>query len=145
VIKRKRALAFAAALFLGPATLPAQADTPAAPDDLAVFAARLRTFCRACHGVGALRFIRGDDDQVLWRDLFDESAAPGPGGPWAQRIIRVLSWPSDAPPPFNEPLDPPDRDWMPRGAKRLSLASDRVDGQSTRTWLLARLAAGLAR
>jgi hypothetical protein len=116
------------ALHLG-ATAFAGADPLAA-------AAKLREYCRACHAVGTMKFIQSDDDRVLWDSLF-VNTAPHTGKTWAQGIVEVLSWPSDTPPPFDRVMDPPtNRDWMPRGAKRLDLAADVLDGTPVRKMIL---------
>ncbi len=100
---------------------------------------KMRQFCAACHAVGNLRFIRSDDDNEIWQYIH-LTRAPNSQKIWAQNIIEVLSWPSDVPPPFDQPMDPGhNRDWMPKGAKRLSLAGDAVDGQATRKLLLEAL------
>ncbi len=88
-------------------------------------AAKLRHYCKACHAVGTMKFITTEDDRELWASLFTERA-PRTGKLWAEGIVEVLAWPSDAPPPFDSVMDPPsNRDWMPKGQKRLELAAER--------------------
>lgn len=102
------------ALFLGGRLLAA---------DVAFTVGKLRTYCKACHAIGELRFIHSEDDAEVWNHLFT-ARAPNSGKLWADGIVEVLSWPSDEPPPFDQLMDPPERDWMPRGSKRLHLAAD---------------------
>lgn len=104
-----------------------------------VTVAKLRQYCAACHAVGSIRFIRSEDDAEVWQYIY-MNRAPNSQKIWAQNIIDVLSWPGDVPPPFDQPMDPGNnRDWMPKGAKRLSLAQDAVDGQATRKLMLEAL------
>lgn len=98
---------------------------------------KLRVYCNACHGLGRLRFIYSDDDEQVWSYLFSESA-PISKKPWAQAIIEVLDWPSDLPPPFEKPIAP-DKDWMPKGEKRLRLADDTENGVSARRRIIEAL------
>jgi hypothetical protein len=100
--------------------------------------AKLRTHCQACHAVGSLRFIYSDDNQTVWNELFTRRA-PGTGKLWAEGIVEVLSWPSDTPPAHDQPMDPPNRDWMPKGAKRADLAGDRLENQPARRVIIERL------
>jgi cytochrome c1 len=112
--------------------------------DAQVTVSKLRQYCAACHAIGTLRFIRSDDDQEVWQYLF-VNEAPNSRKIWAEAIVEVLSWPSDIPPPFDQPMDPRgDRDWMPKGGKRLSFASDTVDGQPTRHLVLETLQKNLS-
>lgn len=99
-------------------------------------AAKLREYCKACHAVGTMKFIQSDDDRVLWDGLFADRA-PRSGKIWADAIAEVLAWPSDAAPPFDTTMDPPsNRDWMPKGAKRLDLAADTFGGIASRRLIL---------
>lgn len=99
-------------------------------------AAKLRTYCQSCHGLGQLRFIFGTDDLQLWR-FITSNRAPSSGKLWSEAITDVLSWPSGTPPAFDELKDPAQgRDWMPKGAKRLQLADDDVDGRPAREIIL---------
>jgi len=109
--------------------------------DVTFTVGRLRTHCAACHAVGELRFLHSDDDEEVWENLFREKA-PHSQKIWAQAILEVLDWPTDAPPPFNQMMKPPDRDWMPKGKKRLNLATDTVDGVSARRKMRDDLIAG---
>ncbi len=116
-------------------------DVSAPPFDAKaqITVSKLRQFCAACHAVGSLRFIRSEDDNEVWQYIY-LNQAPNSRKLWAQNIIDVLNWPSDAPPPFDQPMDPGNnRDWMPKGAKRLSLASDTASGQPTRMLMLEAL------
>jgi hypothetical protein len=113
-----------------------------ASDVASVVVPKLREFCQACHAVGDSRFIRSDDDQVVWRDLFS-GIAPKRGKLWAEAIVEVLDWPSDSPPDFSSPIEP-GRDWMPKGSKRLPFADDKTNGESTRRLLLRELRSKVA-
>lgn len=100
---------------------------------------KLRTHCTACHGVGDLRFIYSDDDKEFW-DYIHTQKAPRSKKLWSEAIREVLTWPSDAPPDFDKPLDPTTgRDWMPKGFKRLELAEDHVGDLSARQFILMNL------
>lgn len=109
-------------------------------DDVAQTAVtKLRTFCTACHGIGNLRFIRSEDDREVWNYIY-LNKAPNSQKLWAENILQVLSWPTDVPPPFDQPMDPGNnRDWMPKGAKRLSFSTDKVGDMATRKFLLEAL------
>lgn len=134
------ALAIGLAMALAWSSAKAQ-DFAAPPFDAKaqVTVSKLRQFCAACHAVGSIRFIRSEDDNEVWQYIY-MNRAPNSQKIWAQNIIDVLSWPSDVPPPFDQPMDPGNnRDWMPKGAKRLSLASDSVDAQATRKLMLEAL------
>jgi hypothetical protein len=119
---------------------------PPPPDDLSIIASKLREHCRSCHGLGSQRFIYDESDMALWVRLYTLSA-PVSGELWAERIARVLDWPTDAPPPFDQFMEPPDRDWMPKGAGRLHLATDTIEGQVegllVRHLIVTRLRGGL--
>lgn len=100
---------------------------------------KLRQYCAACHAVGNVRFIRSDDDSEVWQYIYF-NRSPNANKLWSENIIEVLSWPGDVPPPFDQPMDPGhNRDWMPKGAKRLSLAAETVDGVATRKLMLQAL------
>lgn len=103
-------------------------------------ASKLRQHCGACHGLGPLRFIWSGDDRELWRTLYS-TRAPASGKTWAEGIAKVLSWPSDAPPPFDQVMEP-GRDWMPKGIKRVELANDMAGGMRVRRLILEALARG---
>lgn len=101
----------------------------------AIAADKLRVYCRACHGVGTMRFLHdGETDQELFGYLSRERA-PKSGKLWADAIVDALSWPTDEPPP----LDAEDA-YMPQGIKRLKLAQDRVGGVPARRIILEALA-----
>ena len=102
---------------------------------------KLRTYCAACHALGELRFIRSEDDREVWDFLF-HNRAPNSKKLWAEGISEVLGWPTEAPPAFNQMMKPPDLDWMPKGKKRLTLASDLDGGVSTRRRILEDLKSG---
>jgi hypothetical protein len=110
----------------------------AAAADVAFTVGKLRAYCKACHAIGELRFIHGEDDGEVWNYLFT-GRAPNSGKLWADGIVEVLSWPSDKPPPFDQLMAPPDRDWMPRGSKRLHLAADAENGVPVRRLLIEAL------
>ena len=95
----------------------------------------LNEYCRACHGIGDLRFIYGEDRDEIWKYIFSNKA-PRSGKLWSEAIYEVLNWPSDTPPSFDNFMSPPDRDWMPKGAKRLYMAEDKVNGVSVRKFIL---------
>lgn len=100
---------------------------------------KMRVYCRACHAVGEQRFITSDDDQIVW-DYIHAERAPISGKLWSTAIFDVLDWPSDRPPAFDEIMDPiNNRDWMPKGVKRMQLADDKVDGVATRRKILEAL------
>lgn len=107
----------------------------AGPETFAV--QKLRTYCAACHALGGLRFIYSDDDSEVWSYLFT-GQAPISKKLWSEAIQEVLSWPSDDPPPFNEPISPT-KDWMPKGEKRLRMAEDHENGTSIRLEILRAL------
>ena len=96
---------------------------------------KLRLYCKACHAVGDLKFITSDKNQDVWNYLWEEES-PRSGRLWGELIIEVMDWPSDLPPPPDELMDPPDRDWMPKGNKRNLLANDYFEHQSVRRLLL---------
>jgi hypothetical protein len=112
------------------------------PSGESVVVPKLREFCQSCHAVGDVRFIRSADDHVVWVELF-KGKAPKSGKVWADAIVDVLSWPSNDPPDFESPIEP-GRDWMPKGSKRLALATDTVNGELTRHMLLRELRRGVA-
>lgn len=120
-----------AILFIAAVRIGAAADIPWS-------VGKLRSYCAACHALGELRFIRSDDDREVWKYLF-ENRAPHSGKLWADGIREVLDWPTDKAPPFDQMLHAPDRDWMPKGQKRLRLASDVENGKSSRQRLLQEL------
>lgn len=91
---------------------------------------KLRTYCNACHGVGELRFIYSDDDLAMWNYIFSNNA-PTAKVLWAKQIVALLDWPDDEAPPGSQ------TQWMPKGAKRLELAADNENGESTRRRLIA--------
>lgn len=102
-------------------------------------AAKLRQYCKACHAVGALKFIQSDDDREMWNSLF-ANRAPKSGKVWAQGIAEVLQWPAETAPPFDQIMDPSgNRDWMPKGAKRLDFATDFIGATSVRRLILQAL------
>lgn len=134
------ALALGLALILAWSGTQAQPiDTPPFDAKAQVAIAKMRQFCAACHAVGNVRFIRSEDDHEVWQYIH-LNRAPTSQKLWVEGMIEVLSWPSDVPPPFDQPMDPRhNRDWMPKGAKRLSMAGDTVEGIATRKVLLEAL------
>lgn len=97
----------------------------------------LRQYCQACHAVGDKRFMSDDDDGVVWN--FIQTTKPPKGTvTWRDAIIKVLSWPSNKPPPFGETMEP-NRDWMPKGGKRLEFSSATYEGQPVRLFILDHL------
>jgi hypothetical protein len=96
---------------------------------------KLQNYCRSCHGVSPLRFFYSDDPAQFAQDLCVR-IAPNSKKTWAEQIIRVLSWPSDQAPDPTQIMDPPSRDWMPRGAKRVQFSLDQHEGQLTRLMLI---------
>lgn len=106
-------------------------------------AGKLRQYCNACHGLGdELRFIFSDNDEDTWNFIFTNTS-PKSGKRWAEMIIKVLDWPSDTPPPFDQMMNPPDDDWMPKGQKRLQLAEDIVGTYPARKLMLNSLKGNL--
>lgn len=107
-------------------------------------AAKLREYCKACHAVGTMKFIQSDDDREFWNALFVERS-PRSGKVWAVAISEVLGWPTDVAPPYDRVMDPPsNRDWMPKGAKRLDLAADSEGGTPVRRLILQAITEHLA-
>lgn len=102
-------------------------------------AAFLRQYCQACHAVGEKRFITSDDDAAVWTFIGSNRLPKNPAKTWAEEIAKVLSWPTDDPPPFDKPMEP-NRDWMPKGGKRLQFANGMMNGQSVRRVILDQLA-----
>jgi hypothetical protein len=134
-------LAFLLMVFAALAQRAQAFEAPVFDADAKVAIQKMRTYCGACHAVGDLRFIRSDDDAEVWAYLF-ANRAPNSRKIWAQNIVEVLSWPRDVPPPFDQPMDPGNnRDWMPKGAKRLTFAEDQVGGEATRQLILRKLRA----
>lgn len=99
--------------------------------------ALLRQYCQACHAVGDKRFITDEDDGLVW-DFIQNAGPSASAMTWREAIIKVLSWPSDKAPPFGVPMEP-NRDWMPKGGKRLDFATAMCEGQSARTFILEHL------
>lgn len=103
----------------------------------------IRKYCKACHAVDELRFIRSEDNEELWKTIWTEKS-PKSGKIWAERIIAVLEWPNGATPPFDQPISA-DADWMPKGYKRLLLAEDQTEGIPTRKMIVDTLKKGQIR
>jgi hypothetical protein len=104
---------------------------------------KLRQYCAACHGVGTLRFIRSDDDQIFWDSLFTERPDPN-SRTWAELIAEVLDWPLDRPyPDFRQLRVPPNKDWMPKGFGRVELSEDIIGDQKARLIITDELRTGL--
>lgn len=111
----------------------------------AISSAKLREYCKACHGIGSMRFIWTESDEDLWAYIFVNNA-PNRNRLWAESIYEVLNWPSTRPPASFPVMDPPNgRDWMPKGSKRLSFADDTVDSTLVRQIILESLKTGLSR
>ena len=110
-------------------------------DDVKFVGQTLRKYCKACHGLGKLRFIHSENDNELW-DYILNNRAPNSGDYWYRSIQEVLDWPSDDAPPFNQMMLPPNQDWMPKGIKRLQLARDEPGNISTRKRVLSILRNG---
>lgn len=105
-------------------------------DARAVTMTKIRTHCNSCHGVGPLRFIYSSNDEEVWSYIKD-TIVPNSDKRWVEAIIDVLSWPTDAAPRFDVwRLPSENKDWMPKGVKRLQLAEDMTDGISTRRIML---------
>ena len=107
---------------------PANAEEP---NQISFTVKKLRLYCAACHAVGKVRFIYSDEDETVWRDLFTKTA-PVSKRIWSKEIVDVLSWPTSTPPPFGQMIHFPNKDWMPKGAKRIALAKDIDAGTATR-------------
>lgn len=117
----------------GPDSENAEGIKLPAPQDTTVRA--LNEYCRACHGLGEMRFIYGEDPGEIWNYIFNNKA-PISKKLWSEAIYEVLNYPTDTPPDFEDMLDGPARDWMPKGAKRLHMANDIVDGVPVRETIL---------
>ena len=111
-------------------------DRVLSPEEI-LTAEKLRTYCRACHGLEKLRFIYSDDDEELWQYI-REQVAPNSGKLWVDAIYEVLNWPTDEPPPFSQKIKP-NKDWMPKGSKRLRFADDYTEDTSSRHLMLEAL------
>jgi hypothetical protein len=96
---------------------------------------KLQTYCRSCHGVSPLRFFYSEDPGQFMQELCVR-IAPNSQKTWAQQIIKVISWPTDQAPDPTQVMEPPSRDWMPRGAKRFAFSMDQHEGQLTRHILI---------
>lgn len=105
------------------------------PPEPALAVQKLRTHCKACHGLGELRFLPSENDAETWRFILTERS-PRSQKIWAEVIREVLDWPTDEPPPFDQMMVPPDRDWMPKGYKRIAFSQDSVETELTRRFLL---------
>lgn len=97
----------------------------------------LRQYCQACHAVGDKRFIVDDDNEIVW-EFIQTQKAPQSKILWRDAIMKVLNWPSDAAPPFNIPMET-NRDWMPKGGKRLQFSAGTIEGQTVRSFILDHL------
>lgn len=119
---------------------------PAFTDSAAALsAAKLREYCKACHGVGSLRFIYDESDETLWRYILTNNV-PGKSELWANAIVRVLNWPADSAPAPSPVMDPPSgKDWMPKGSKRLHFAADKINGAPARQYVLEAIQSELAK
>jgi hypothetical protein len=101
---------------------------------------KLAEYCRSCHGVRPLRFFYSDNP-TEFMDFVCAERSPVSTGTWAQMIVKVLSWPSDQAPDPAKVMEPPSKDWMPRGGRRVQFAQDEVDGQLTRKLIIEYLRA----
>jgi len=102
---------------------------------------KMRYYCQGCHGVGALRFIYSDDNSQVWEDLFVRRA-PNSGKIWADAIIEVINWPNGIMPGFDEMLNYPDRDWMPKGVRRVEFSTDSHGDKAVRELIIEVLKEG---
>lgn len=102
------------------------------PEDYA-FAAMNR-YCRSCHGVGDLRFFYHEDADSFFQD-FATRLNPATGNSWLSSSIFLLTWEQDKMPSLDEERVG-DADWMPRGAKRILIDQEQIEGQPAREYLL---------
>lgn len=107
------------------------------PIDKSLTITKLRQYCQACHGVDNLRFLDSEDDEAVWKTIYSEKA-PNSKKLWVNAIIEVLNWPTNTPPPFQQPISA-GKDWMPKGYKRIALAKDQQGGFSTRNIIIETL------
>lgn len=95
---------------------------------------KIRTYCQSCHGVGELRFIQNESNLRLWDDI-NNTESPKSKRLWRELILEVLDWPTNSPPSFGDLMTPPDKDWMPKGAKRLKIVKETVNGMDAREFI----------
>ena len=103
-------------------------------NERAIAAEKLLTYCRACHGLGNLRFLPSTDVGEIWRTLTTEKM-PNSDLLWKEGIIATLSWPNDVPPSSGS-VRLPGKEWMPKGVKRLEIAAESIESESVRSFLL---------
>lgn len=99
--------------------------------------------CKACHAVGEHRFLDLQDIPAMWRRLYTDRSSKS-GAVWAEQIIKSLDWPNGVP-PDSEQRYSKDFRYMPIGAQRGKLHASKVGNQSSRTFIIDTLQAGLAR
>ena len=123
--------------WLGCGISPRPVSTLASLSDAELLtASKLRTFCASCHGLGPLRFIYSGSDAELW-NYITHTNAPHSTKVWADVIFDAINWPHDSPPAVGDLRDPAqNRDWMPKGFKRVQFSEDITDDQSTRRLML---------
>lgn len=93
----------------------------------------LKTYCGACHGLGKLNFLPSEDYAENWKTIYT-ATSPSTGRVWRDAIIDVISWPTEAPPAFDQVKDPlTGRDWMPKGIKRLQMGEATIVPQNSDT------------
>jgi hypothetical protein len=133
---KSRGLALATLLAAAAPTGAAGRGGPLSPEE-SLAAEALLHYCRACHGVGALRFIRSNELDVVWQTVQTETV---PGSPtlWRDAIAAALDWPQDSPPaPGTQRL--PGKEWMPKGVMREAIAHDVLGEETARVFLLRML------
>lgn len=106
-------------------------------DDQAIVAEKLLKYCRACHGLGTLRFLPSTETEHIWATLTTEYV-PNTTILWKDAIIGALSWPTAMPPAAGS-MRVPGKEWMPKGIKRLELAADSIEAESARLFILRAL------
>jgi hypothetical protein len=113
---------------------PARAGDGSPSPDQTTAADALVHYCRACHGVGALRFIRGTDSADVWQTIQTE-VVPGTSTVWRDAIIAALDWPGATPPAAGSERAP-GKEWMPKGVVRDAIARDVLGDETARMLLL---------
>ena len=115
------------------------ASTIARASDVDWTVNKLRTYCAACHALGSVRFIYSDKNEDVW-NYISAQKAPRSQKIWKDAIVEVLNWPTNSPPPPSPLMDPANnRDWMPKGSKRIDLANDQEGGTSIRRRIISEL------
>jgi hypothetical protein len=134
-----KALSVASLILMSSVTLSQEVFLPEPESNQVLAAGALRTYCQDCHGLGNLRFIRGETHEDQW-DFLLQAKAPESKRLWAEQIIKVLSWPDGHEyPDFRNVMDPPSKDWMPRGFKRIEFANSKIQDRPSREVIIEEL------